>query len=179
MPDKQVAVFGTGCFWCSEALFSRLRGVISIQPGYAGGHTDNPTYEQVSTSTTGNAEVVRVGFNPSVISYEELLEVFWHMHDPTSLNPQGNDVGTQYRSIILYASPEQKQKAEKSLAQISQSGEFEQPIVTEIKELKKFYPAENYHQNYYANNSNQPYCRLVIDPKIRKLMDHYSPLLKT
>ena len=161
------ATFGGGCFWCMEAVFERLPGVKSIASGFAGGHTANPTYEQVCTGDTGHAEVTQIEFDPAKISYEKLLDVFWQAHDPTTLNRQGVDEGTQYRSIILYHSEAQKLAAEKSKA-VAQKN-FKHPIVTEIAPFTKFYPAEGYHQEYYDKNSNAPYCQVVIAPKLEKL----------
>jgi peptide-methionine (S)-S-oxide reductase len=163
----QIADFGGGCFWCMEAIFERLPGIISVTSGFAGGTTENPTYQQVCTETTGHAEVTEIEFDPAKISYDKLLEVFWQAHDPTTLNRQGADVGTSYRSIILYRSEKQKLEAEKSKLEAQQ--DFKHPIVTEIVPLKKFYKAEDYHQEYYDNNSNAPYCQVVIAPKLEKL----------
>jgi peptide-methionine (S)-S-oxide reductase len=163
----ELADFGGGCFWCMEAVFERLPGVLSITSGFAGGTTENPTYEQVCTETTGHAEVTEIAFDPAKISYNQLLDVFWQAHDPTTLNRQGADVGTSYRSIILYRDEKQKLEAEKSKLAAQQN--FHNPIVTEIAPLKKFYPAEDYHQKYYDNNSNAPYCQVVIAPKLNKL----------
>jgi peptide-methionine (S)-S-oxide reductase len=173
---KETAIFGNGCFWCTEAIFSRLRGVYSVVSGYAGGKTKNPSYYDVSDGETGHAEVLKVEFNPDEISYEQLLDVFFHTHDPTSLNKQGADVGTQYRSIILYNSDQQKKTAEKALkdAQV----DFDKSIVTEIVPLDEFYDAESYHQKYYEKNSFQPYCQLVITPKVDKFQKRYKELLK-
>lgn len=167
MPQLDKATFGAGCFWCVEAVFERLPGVQSVVAGYAGGTTANPTYEQVCTDTTGHAEVAQIMFDPSKISYEKLLEVFWKAHDPTTLNRQGADVGTQYRSVIFYHDEKQKIAAEKSRQEAQKS--FSDPIVTEIKPLTAFYNAENYHQDYFNKNPNAPYCRLVIKPKLEKL----------
>lgn len=163
----ELATFGGGCFWCMEAVFQRLPGVKSVTSGYAGGHTENPTYQQVCSGDTGHAEVIQIEFDPQKISYEKLLDVFWEEHDPTTLNRQGNDEGTQYRSIILYHDEAQRKAAEKSKADAQKK--FFRPIVTEIVPLKKFYPAEDYHRDYYNNNSNAPYCRFVIQPKLEKL----------
>jgi peptide-methionine (S)-S-oxide reductase len=174
MSQTEIAVFGTGCFWCSEAIFKQLRGVTAVTPGYAGGTTPDPSYEQVCTGKTGHAEVARIEFDPSLLPYEDLLEVFWYVHDPSSLNRQGNDVGTQYRSIILTTSQIQKEKAEKSLKQL----QYTQPVVTLIEPLSHFYPAENYHRDYYANHSDQTYCRLVISPKLLHLRQKYTDKLK-
>ena len=178
MNKTEIAVFGTGCFWCSEAIFNQLRGVTSVMPGYAAGTIPNPTYEQVCTGRTGHAEVAQIEFDPGVIPYEDLLEVFWNVHDPTSLNRQGNDVGTQYRSIILTTSQAQKVKAEKSLKELQNSHQVEQPVVTVIEPLSHLYPAENYHRDYYANHPDQTYCRLVISPKLLHLRQKYADKLK-
>lgn len=165
--QTEIADFGGGCFWCMEAVFERLPGVISVTSGFAGGTTENPSYEQVCTETTGHAEVTEIAFDPSKISYDKLLEVFWQAHDPTTLNRQGADVGTSYRSIILYRDKKQQLEAEKSKVAAQQN--FHNPIVTEIVPLKKFYPAEDYHQKYYDNNTGAPYCQVVIAPKLDKL----------
>jgi peptide-methionine (S)-S-oxide reductase len=174
----EIVVFGGGCFWCTEAVFSRLKGVTSVTSGYAGGKIPNPNYFLVGEELTGHAEVVQVVFDPSIITYEQLLDIFWHVHDPTSLNQQGADVGTQYRSMILYTSEKQKNEAEKSKEDLKKSGEFKDTIVTEIKALDKFYTAEEYHQKYYERNTTQPYCQVVINPKIQKLLSKYKNLLK-
>jgi peptide-methionine (S)-S-oxide reductase len=167
-PNKiEIADLGGGCFWCMEAVFERLPGVISVTSGFAGGQTPNPTYEQVCTETTGHAEVTQIEFDPAKLSYAKLLDVFWQAHDPTTLNRQGADVGTSYRSIILYRSEEQKRIAEKSKAEAQIN--FKNPIVTEIVPLTRFYPAEDYHQKYFDNNSRAPYCQMVIAPKLQKL----------
>jgi peptide-methionine (S)-S-oxide reductase len=163
----EIADLGGGCFWCMEAVFERLPGVISVTSGFAGGHTENPTYQEVCTETTGHAEVTQIAFDPAKISYAKLLDVFWQAHDPTTLNRQGADVGTSYRSIILYRDEKQKLEAEKSKLEAQKN--FKHPIVTEIVPLKKFYKAEDYHQEYYDNNSSAPYCQVVIAPKLEKL----------
>ena len=163
----EFATIGGGCFWCMDAVFQRIPGVKSVTCGYAGGHTPNPTYEQVCTDTTGYAEVIQVEFDPRVLSYGKLLDYFWDTHDPTTLNRQGQDVGTQYRSIILYSSEAQKVAAEQSKAEAQKH--FRQPIVTQIVPLTKFYKAEAYHQDYYIHNPNQAYCRLVVRPKVEKI----------
>jgi peptide-methionine (S)-S-oxide reductase len=163
----EIADFGGGCFWCMEAVFERLPGVISVTSGFAGGTTENPTYQQVCTETTGHAEVTEIEFDPAKISYDKLLEVFWQAHDPTTLNRQGADEGTSYRSIILYRDKKQQLLAEKSMLEAQKN--FRNPIVTEIVPLKKFYKAEDYHQQYFDNNSNAPYCQVVIAPKLEKL----------
>ncbi|HEX3717734.1 MAG TPA: peptide-methionine (S)-S-oxide reductase MsrA [Verrucomicrobiae bacterium] len=165
----QTATFGGGCFWCAEAVFQRIPGVKSVVSGFAGGTTANPSYEEVCTGTTGHAEVIQIQFDPAVISYDKLLEIFWEAHDPTTLNRQGNDAGTQYRSIILYSDDAQKRAAEKSKAEAATH--FSSPIVTQIVPLTKFYSAENYHQNYYNEHSHQEYCEFVIRPKLRKLIE--------
>jgi len=163
----EIADLGGGCFWCMAAVFERLPGVISVTSGFAGGTTENPTYQQVCTETTGHAEVTEIVFDPAKISYARLLEVFWQAHDPTTLNRQGADEGTSYRSIILYRDEKQKLEAEKS--KLAAQADFKHPIVTEIVPLKKFYKAEDYHQQYFDNNSNAPYCQVVIAPKLEKL----------
>ena len=165
--NTEIANLGGGCFWCMEAVFERLPGVISVTSGFAGGTTENPTYQQVCTETTGHAEVTEIVFDPAKISYDQLLEVFWQAHDPTTLNRQGADVGTSYRSIILYRDEKQKQEAAKS--KLAAQKNFKNPIVTEIVPLKKFYMAEDYHQEYYDNNTNAAYCQIVIAPKLEKL----------
>jgi len=163
----EIAVLGGGCFWCTEAIFKRIRGVLSVQPGYAGGNFPNPTYYQVCGGNTGHAEVIRIEYDADTIGYADLLDVFWYAHDPTTKNRQGNDIGSQYRSIILTTNEEQMQIAQNSKESANQSGDFGAPIVTEIQALEFFYPAEEYHQDYFANNPNQPYCRAVISPKVR------------
>ncbi len=174
----ETAVFGGGCFWCTEAIFTRLRGIISVESGYAGGHTDKPTYEQVSMGNTGHAEAIKIEFDPSEIKYTDLLNVFMATHDPTTLNRQGNDVGEQYRSAIFYNSPEQRQQAEEFIKKLEADQVFSDPIVTEITKLNKFWPAESYHQRYYELNETKPYCQFVISPKIAKLRAKFAPLLK-
>ncbi|MEN9327620.1 MAG: hypothetical protein RI947_428 [Candidatus Parcubacteria bacterium] len=172
--NNEIAVFGGGCFWCTEAIYGRLKGVTSVVSGYAGGFLKNPSYHEVSDGNTGHAEVIQVTFDPSVITYEELLDVFWHTHDPTSLNKQGSDAGTQYRSIILYTTDEQRTKAEESKRNLTKSGEFSSKIVTEIKQLDVFYPAEDYHKDYFNTHEEQPYCQLVIAPKLQHFMKKYA-----
>ncbi|RMG60404.1 MAG: peptide-methionine (S)-S-oxide reductase [Bacteroidetes bacterium] len=172
------ATFGNGCFWCTEAVFQQLEGVSQVVPGYAGGHVKNPSYKEVCTGNTGHAEVLRIEFDPEVISYEELLEVFWRTHDPTTLNRQGNDVGTQYRSVIFYHDDAQRLAAEASKAAAQESGLWRDPIVTEITPLNNFYPAEDYHHNYFNNNPGQPYCMFVVGPKVRKFRDAFASKLK-
>ena len=165
----ELATFGGGCFWCIEAIFQRIDGVVSVSSGYAGGQKEDPTYKEVCTGDTGHAEVLQIKFNPKKVSFEKLLDVFWLAHDPTTLNRQGHDVGTQYRSIILYHSDAQKAVAEKSKK--TAQAEFKDPIVTQIVPLTKFYKAEDYHQNYYNNNSSAPYCSFVIRPKLKKVLE--------
>lgn len=172
------ATFGTGCFWCTEAIFQQLKGVISATSGYSGGHVDNPTYKEVCEGTTGHAEVIQVVYDPQVISFEELLQAFWQSHDPTTLNRQGNDVGPQYRSVVFYHNQDQKEKTEKYKAELNASKAFNNPIVTEISPFTKFYKAENYHQDYYNNNGSQPYCTYVIRPKLEKFNKVFKDKLK-
>ncbi len=169
MPSYATAVFGAGCFWCTEAIFTRLKGVVEVIPGYAGGTTEKPTYLQVSRGSTGHAEVVKVIFDPQIISYTDLLDVFFSMHDPTTLNRQGADVGTQYRSMILYTAEDQRVEAKRYIQDLAASGKFDSPIVTEVQPLDRFYAAEPFHRDYYAANPNVPYCVLVVDPKIEHL----------
>lgn len=176
--EFQKATFGSGCFWCTEAIFENLKGVHSVESGYAGGHVLNPTYEEVCTGTTGHAEVTQITYDPSVISYDELLEVFWKIHDPTTLNRQGNDIGPQYRSVIFYHNDEQKQLAEEYKEELDKSGAWDNPIVTEISPLTNYFHAENYHQEYYANNPNQGYCAFVIAPKLEKFKKVFKDKLK-
>jgi peptide-methionine (S)-S-oxide reductase len=172
------ATFGTGCFWCTEAIFQELDGVYKATSGYSGGTVQNPTYKQVCDGNTGHAEVIQVVYDPSKITYDELLEVFWKTHDPTTLNRQGNDVGPQYRSVIFYHNNEQKEKAEKYKAELDKSKAFDNPIVTEISPYSNFYVAEDYHQDYYNNNGSQPYCYFVIRPKLEKFNKVFKDKLK-
>jgi peptide-methionine (S)-S-oxide reductase len=173
------ATFGTGCFWCTEALFEQLDGVVKVTSGYSGGQVPNPTYKQVCTGETGHAECVQIQYEPNKISFDELLEVFWQVHDPTTLNRQGADVGTQYRSVIFYHNNEQKQKAEHYKAELDKSEAFKNPIVTEIAPATTFYAAEDYHQEYYENNKNSnPYCAIVIRPKMEKFQKVFGKKLK-
>lgn len=172
------ATFGNGCFWCTEAIFQNLKGVYSAVSGYSGGHVKNPSYKEVCAGTTGHAEVLQITFDPSVISFEELLEVFWKTHDPTTLNRQGNDIGTQYRSVIFYHNEEQKQLAEKYKKALDESGAWNKPIVTEITAFSKFYPAEDYHQNYFNLHGSEPYCTFVIQPKVEKFRQVFKDKLK-
>jgi peptide-methionine (S)-S-oxide reductase len=172
------ATFGSGCFWCTEAVFDELAGVESAVSGYSGGHVPNPTYEQICTGLTGHAEVIQVTYDPEKISYAELLEVFWQTHDPTTLNRQGPDIGTQYRSAIFYHNEEQRREAEHHKRKLDESGAFNASIVTEINEFEKFYPAEDYHQEFYANNPRQGYCRAVVRPKVVKFRKAFKEKLK-
>ena len=172
------ATFGTGCFWCTEAVFQELKGVLKTVSGYSGGHVAKPSYEEVCTGTTGHAESLQIIYDPKVISYDELLEVFWEVHDPTSLNKQGNDIGTQYRSAIFYHNEEQRQKAEHYKAELNKSGAYDKPVVTEITAFTNFYPAEDYHQDYYRTHGSQPYCYLVIRPKVEKFEKVFKNKLK-
>lgn len=178
MAQFETATLATGCFWCTEAIFSRLRGVQSVVSGYASSKVANPSYQAVCSGKTGAAEAVQITFDPSVITYDKLLEIFWHVHDPTTLNRQGNDVGTQYRSGIYYHNDEQKQVALASKEAIDKSGTYRNSVVTEILPFTNFYPAEDYHQEYYDNNPYQPYCMVVIDPKVKKLLKEYRNDLK-
>lgn len=172
------ATFGMGCFWCTEAIFQQLKGVKKVESGYSGGTVSNPTYEDVSSGQTGHAEVIQVTYDPAVISYKDLLEVFWKMHDATTLNRQGADVGTQYRSVIFYSNANQKSLAEKYKNELNGQNAFGKPAVTQIAPLKNFYKAEDYHQNYYKLNGSQPYCRIVIKPKMDKLEKIFKDKLK-
>ena len=176
--NLKTATFGSGCFWCTEAIFELVDGVEDVISGYSAGNTENPTYKDVTTGTTNHAEVVNVIYNPIKISYLELLEIFWRTHDPTTLNRQGADVGTQYRSIILFHDDEQKKLSEETLKKLDESGAWNSPIVTKIEKFEKFYPAENYHQNYYELNPNNSYCSYVISPKIDKFKKAFSDILK-
>lgn len=176
---EKTATFGSGCFWCTEAVFQRLKGVISVKSGYTGGHVDNPTYEQVCSGTTGHAEVVQINYNEDEVSFKELLEVFWKTHDPTTLNRQGNDVGTQYRSAVFYHDQEQKETAELIKAELDKSGAWGDPIVTEIVPSEKFYEAENYHDDYFNRNGSQPYCAFVVAPKVQKFQEVFGDKLKS
>jgi len=169
MKEMQKATFGAGCFWCVEAVFERLEGVVDVIPGYSGGHKNNPTYKEICTGMTGHAEVAQITFDPKVITFDDLLNMFWKSHDPTTRNRQGNDIGTQYRSAIFYHNNEQKSIAEESKNKVDNSNIFSNPIVTEITKLEKFWVAEDYHNNYYNNNMNQPYCKFIIKPKLDKL----------
>lgn len=180
MNDRtEIAVFGGGCFWCTEAVFERLDGVISVLPGYAGGTLKNPTYRQVCSGKTGHAEVVRVEYDPARVPYRNLLTVFFATHDPTSLNRQGADVGTEYRSVVFYTTEDQKRQVHAYIEELNASDPDGKPIVTEVKPLDVFYPAEDYHREYFSNNSELPYCQFVIAPKLTKLHKNFSDLLKS
>src|SRR5260221_6675064 len=172
--DLQTATFAGGCFWCTEAIFKRLKGVHSVLPGYAGGHVENPSYQEVCSGTTGHAEAIQIEFDPQEIPYEKLLDIFWHTHNPTTMNQQGNDVGPQYRSVIFYYDAMQKEIAEKSKKDLEKEGVYKNPIVTEITPFTNFYVAEDYHKNYFDNNKDAPYCDFVISPKIHKLLEQYG-----
>ena len=176
--ETKLATFGGGCFWCVEAVFQQLEGVVSVQSGYAGGTVINPTYKQVCSGTTGHAEVCQIRYDPAKISFDELLEAFWKTHDPTTLNQQGADVGTQYRSVIFYHDDQQRAEAEKRKQELDASGAWADPIVTEISPLIKFYPAEDYHQNYFRTNPQQGYCQFVIRPKLEKFEKVFASKLK-
>lgn len=175
---KETAVFGGGCFWCTEAIFQMLRGVSMVTPGYAGGSMTNPSYYDVATGDTGHAEVIKIEFDPEVIPYHDLLEIFFHTHNPTTLNKQGADWGTEYRSLILYTSNDQKKQAEDMIKKLDESGEFDGKIVTEVAPLTSFYDAEAYHKGFYKKYKDEPYCQYVIDPKLQKLREKYSNKLK-
>jgi peptide-methionine (S)-S-oxide reductase len=176
--SQDVATLGGGCFWCLEAVYDQLRGVESVESGYAGGTVANPTYEQVCTGMTGHAEVVQITFDPEAITYKDLLDVFFSIHDPTTLNRQGADHGTQYRSVIFYHSPAQKATAEQTIKELGAARLWNAPIVTEVAPLTAFYQAEDYHQEYFANNGDAPYCRAVVAPKVAKFRKHYLDKLK-
>ena len=176
---EEIAVFGGGCFWCTEAVFSELEGVVSVMPGYAGGHTENPTYRQVCTDDTGHAEVIEVQFDPNKIAFSRLLEVFFATHDPTTLNRQGADRGTHYRSVILYTNDDQKEAAEAFIRQLDRSGAKGDPIVTEVAQLDRFYEAEAEHKEFYMSNPDMMYCQIVIEPKVEKVRREFAEDLRT
>lgn len=176
--DTETATLGSGCFWCTEAVFQQMKGVLKVESGYSGGHVRNPSYEAVCSGRTGHAEVVQVTFDPKVVSFAELLEVFWRSHDPTTLNRQGNDTGTQYRSAVFYHNERQKKLAEMYKQQINEAAVFRNPLVTEISPFTEFFPATEDHQNFYANNPRQGYCRVVIGPKVEKLRKVFAGKLK-
>jgi len=174
----EIAILGGGCFWCTEAVFKMLRGVISVAPGYAGGNIPNPTYEQVSAGDTGHAEVIRIEYDPTLVSYHTLLTIFFASHDATTLNRQGNDVGTQYRSVIFYTSDTQRDEAEQFIKELDSSEKSGGPIVTEVVPFTAFYPAENYHKNYFERHKDAPYCEIVINPKLEKVQKEFAELIK-
>lgn len=178
MSNIETAVLGGGCFWCLEAVFDRLDGVVSVESGYMGGHVDRPTYRQVCGGDTGHAEVVRVTFDPQKLTFPDLLDVFFTIHDPTTLNRQGNDVGTQYRSVIFYGSEEQRRQAEEAIARLNASREWPDPAVTAVEPAREFFMAEDYHQEYFANNGNQPYCQFVVAPKVKKFQQKFAEKMK-
>jgi len=177
--NLEIATLGAGCFWCVEAVFDDLRGVVDVVSGYSGGHTDNPTYKEVCSESTGHAEVAQITFDPKIISFKEILQVFFAVHDPTTLNRQGNDVGTSYRSAIFYHDDEQKHVAEEVIKEVTEEGVYDDPIVTEVTPFEKFWPAENYHQEYFANNASQPYCMAVVAPKVAKFRKKFVDKLKS
>lgn len=172
------AYFATGCFWCTEAIFQKLKGVTRVTPGYSGGEVADPTYEEVCTGTTGHAECIEIEFNPEAISYSQLLEIFWYTHDPTTLNRQGNDIGTQYRSAIFFLNETQREQAEQSKQALESSHAYDSPIVTEITQFEKFYPAEDYHKDYFTKNPDQGYCQVIISPKVTEFRQKYLNLLR-
>lgn len=178
MANEQTAIFGGGCFWCIEAVFNRLRGVKQAVSGYMGGHIDKPSYRQVCNGDTGHVEVVRVTFDPAEITFRDLLEVFFSMHDPTTLNAQGNDVGEQYRSVIFFTSDEQQREAEETIAALTESKAFPEPIVTAVEPATTFFEAEGYHQEYFDNNRTQPYCQFVISPKLKKFEKQFGEKMR-
>ncbi len=175
---EEKATLGAGCFWCVEAVFDDLRGVTDVVSGYSGGHKENPTYQEVCSETTGHAEVVQITFDPDEITFREILRVFFTVHDPTTLNRQGNDIGTSYRSAIFYHSDEQKEAAEEIIGEVAEAGIYSDPIVTEVSKFEKFWPGEDYHQEYFANNPNQPYCAAVVAPKVSKFRKAFVDQLK-
>jgi peptide-methionine (S)-S-oxide reductase len=177
-PGSEIATFGSGCFWCTEAIFLNVDGVNKVESGYSGGKVKNPTYKEVCSGLTGHAEVVRITYDPAKVSYDQLLEIFWQTHDPTTLNQQGADVGTQYRSVIFYHNDDQKKKAEYYKQRLEEEKAFDQPIVTEISPAAKFYKAEDYHQNYFNLNRNAPYCTYVIQPKLEKFRKAFKAVLR-
>jgi len=176
--NTEKITFGNGCFWCTEAIFQQVKGVIKSTSGYSGGHVENPTYEQVCEKNTGHAEVIQIEYNPAEVTVDELLEVFWQTHDPTTLNRQGNDVGPQYRSVVFYHTEQQKERAEFYKKKLDASGAYDNPIVTTIEPFTNFYVAENYHQDYYNRNGNQPYCYFVIRPKMEKFEKAFKDKMK-
>jgi len=177
-PETAIATVGGGCFWCTEAVFLRVRGVKKVVSGYTGGTKKNPTYKDVCTGLTGHAEVIQIEYDPSVVTFEQILDVFFYTHDPTTKNRQGADVGTQYRSAVFYHNPAQKETTAKVIAELNKSGDFDDPIVTTIEEMKIFYPAEDYHQDYFSQNPSNPYCMAVVGPKVSKFRKRYKALMK-
>ncbi|MGC8609020.1 MAG: peptide-methionine (S)-S-oxide reductase MsrA [Thermoplasmata archaeon] len=175
----ETCVLAGGCFWCMEAVFQDIKGIVKVESGFSGGHVENPTYKEVCTGNTGHAESIRITFDPAIISFSTILDIFFTMHDPTTPNRQGEDIGTQYRSEVFYMDDDQKHTVENFIKNLEEKKVFKDPIVTKVEKFKAFYPAEDYHRNYYKNNSNQPYCKYVISPKVQKLKDHYSPILKS
>lgn len=171
-------VLGNGCFWCTEAIYQQVRGVVSVEPGYSGGSVPDPAYEQVSSGSTGHAECAKIEYNEDDVSFNDLIEVFFGTHDPTTKNRQGNDVGTQYRSVIFYSTEEEKQIVEKVIKELNNSNAYGAPVVTEVKSFEVFYPAEDYHKNFYQNNPNQPYCQFVVSPKLKKFKEKFAQLAK-
>ena len=178
MSQYKTATLAGGCFWCLEAIYDLVNGVVSVESGYSGGHIQNPSYQAVCAGTTGHAEVVKITFDPEVIVYEDLLRIFFTIHDPTTLNRQGADVGTQYRSAIFFHDAEQEKSARQVIEEITEAGIWEDPIVTQVDQIEEFYIAEDYHQDYFANNPNQPYCRAVVSPKVAKFRSKYHHLMK-
>ncbi|SIM68021.1 peptide-methionine (S)-S-oxide reductase MsrA [Cuniculiplasma divulgatum] len=176
--SEEVAILGAGCFWCTEAAFQQIKGVKEVVPGYAGGHVEKPTYQQVCRGNTGHAEVGKITFDPEEVSYAEILEIFFSIHDPTSLNRQGADAGEQYRSVIFYMSPEQEKTAREMIKKMEEEHVYGKPIVTSVEAFTNFFEAEDYHKNYYKNNSREPYCQLVISPKLKKLQKNHPESLK-
>ena len=176
--NTETAIFGNGCFWCTEAVFQLLDGVMQVRSGYSGGETPDPDYKSVCIGLTGHAECLEIVYDPAIISFEDLLEVFWKTHDPTTLNRQGNDIGTQYRSVVFYRTEDQKQIAKEYMEQLDKAGSFAKPIVTTLEPFTMFYPAENYHQNYYLQNGIAPYCQFIVKPKIEKFKKSFSNKLK-
>jgi peptide-methionine (S)-S-oxide reductase len=177
-PQNEIATLGGGCFWCIEPIFDDMRGVSDVVSGYMGGTSRNPTYREVCSGLSGHAEIIQITFDPQVVSYKQILEVFFAFHDPTTLNRQGHDTGTQYRSVIFYHSPEQQATAKQVIGELTEARAFDDPIVTEVTFAREFYPAEDYHQEYFANNPNQPYCRAVVSPKVAKFKKLYAELRK-
>lgn len=175
--NYEIAIFGGGCFWCTEAVFNSLKGVISVVPGYSGGKKSSPTYEEVCGGNTGHVECIKIEFDPKIISFSDLLGVFFYTHDPTTLNKQGNDIGTQYRSVIFYTNPIQREIAENFIKDLEKSGSYNKPIVTTVEPLNEFYLAEDYHQKYYDNHKDAPYCQIIIEPKLDKLNEKFGKFL--